>query len=183
MKITKTNVDGVVILEPTFHSDNRGAFAELYNVSDDSQFFPNGIRQISYSQSKANVLRGLHFQHTPLMAKAIRVVKGAALIVNVDLRKSSPTYKQVAYVSTSEHDQRLIYAPGWCARGFYTFEKTEIEYFHDATFNPQSSMTIRWDDPDLMVGWPDSITPIISERDRIALTFKQWESFPESNLL
>jgi len=183
MKIIKTEIDGVVILEPQQHADNRGLFVELFNADYDSNIFPNGIRQISYSKSKANVLRGLHFQYDPPMAKAARVVRGHALLVATDLRKSSPTYKHSVYITSSEYDQKLIYAPAGCARGFYTFEQTEIEYFHDTTYHEPTSMTIRWDDPDLMIGWPNSINPIISDRDRNALSFQQWEQLPESNLL
>lgn len=187
MKITNGQIDGIKIVHLDTHKDERGLFQELINVDVLGNLFPDGIRQISRSVSKKNVFRGLHFQTNPLMGKAIRVVQGSIVLYNVDLRKLSPTFLYTETLFLREGDNKIVFAPGLCARGFFATDDCEIEYFHNSTYNISTSYTIKWNDPKLAVRLPESpiyeTSPIISNRDAEAMSVDEWLNEYESDLL
>lgn len=188
-RIYATSISDVVTVVPDQHLDHRGYFSELFNLGDEhmSMMFPNGIAQISMSSSRPGVVRGLHFQlGVKPMAKLMMVVKGMARIVNVDLRKDSPTYKKSCYMDIHEHMGIGLFAPGWCARGFVAIEPdTKIMYFHDSAHNAAHAYTIDPFDPTLNIDWglPTGVKPILSDKDAKGMSFKAWEAMDQSDYL
>ena len=171
MKLYSLGVDDVVLIENTVYRDNRGAFTEVYNKS--FRWMMPQIDQISHSFNKRNVIRGLHFQMFPPMAKVMRVIRGCATIFNVDVRSvETPTW---VGITLTEHDPYAIYAPAYIARGFVTHDDdTIIEYLHDTRFAPEHSYTIAWDDPFLNIPWGISKQDaILSDKDSNGLSFFQ----------
>jgi len=176
-------IDGLLTITGTVHEDERGAFEEVFSAPVLGHLFPNGIRQISHSFNKLGSLRGLHLQTNPGMAKMMRVVRGAAVIVHLDADPTSRTYGGVEKHVLFEEDTIGLYAPPLVARGFLALdENTVVEYLHSETFNPRSTYTIKWNDPILGDVWHlESYRPtyIISEKDRTeGISFADWQDFP-----
>lgn len=184
--IYPTNIQDIVMVMPDRHDDNRGWFSELYSAHTPlmQKLFPSGVVQVSMSESRPGVVRGLHFQHgTAPMAKLMLVVSGMARVVSVDLRQDSPTFMK--YMSADIHaDMGLgIYAPAWAARGFASLmPNTTILYLHDAAHHPADAETIHPIDPELNIAWfpHRSQTPILSEKDASAQSLLKWVANPLS---
>ena len=170
MEIIKTDLEGVVILEPKVFSDNRGYFFESFSERD----FAAQVRQIKFvqdneSKSCYGVLRGLHFQKPPYaQGKLTRVVKGAVLDVAVDIRRGSPTFGKHVAVQLSEENHRQMFIPRGFAHGFVVLTNEAIfQYKCDEFYAPEAEGAIAWDDPDLCIDWivpADKI--ILSEKDK-----------------
>ena len=143
--------------------DHRGFFTPEYREDEFQALgLPTNFIQDNYSVSAQNVVRGLHYQLHPPMGKLMRVTKGKAWIVTVNLR----TLEYVGYWCRPFGYQ--IWAPAGYARGFYSDEAdTEVRYKCTGLFNPEGDKSIRWDDPRIGIEWP-SKNPILSERDRNA---------------
>lgn len=140
-KIHKKIKDILLIKHKKFF-DERGYFAEIYRKNSFSNIIPNfKLKQINYSCSSKNVARGLHFQLKPNMSKIMRVVKGRAILLALDLRKKQ---KQELYkIELNEDDNIHLYAPYFYARGFISLSnKTCIEYMCDAYYNPKNEFSI-----------------------------------------
>jgi dTDP-4-dehydrorhamnose 3,5-epimerase len=165
---------------PPLHKDVRGHFQELYNINTDKHF-PTGIKQISTSYSKFGVFRGMHFQYDAPMAKAMRVVTGAVKLIDMDMRPLSPTFGKIQYIWAFEASPVLYYAPAYIARGFQAVTAdVRIEYFQDASFNPDTAMTIslsKVDFDNLHI----SEGVIMSEKDKNGMTLEEWREFAISN--
>lgn len=166
-KFTKTDIPGVILIEPQVLEDNRGFFFETYKKSE---FFANGITdefsQDNHSKSKKNVLRGLHYQTGEnAQSKLVRCVKGKIFDVAVDIRKDSPTYlKWIGYI-LSEENKNQLYIPAGLGHGFCALEdNTEVIYKCSKEYFPNSEMGIIWNDPQLSIKWPIE-SPILSEKD------------------
>lgn len=169
MKLTKTKLDGVVILEPQVYGDNRGFFMESWNKKD---FECLGLYYdfVQDNHSKSTVkgtLRGIHFQKgDKAQAKLVRCVKGVVLDVAVDLRKDSPTFKQWVAVELSEENKKQLLIPRGFGHGFVTLtDNVEFLYKADNYYAPEAEVGIRWDDPDIGVFWGIK-TPILSAKDK-----------------
>lgn len=170
MNIIKTEIDGVVIIEPRLFKDDRGYFFESYSEKD----FNAQVREIRFvqdneSKSSYGVLRGLHFQKPPYaQSKLVRVIKGAVLDVTVDIRKGSPTFGKHVAVELTEDNHRQFFIPRGFAHGFSVLTPEVIfQYKCDNFYAPQSEGALAWDDPDLGIDWripSDKI--ILSEKDR-----------------
>ncbi len=170
MNIIKTEIDGVVIIEPRLFKDDRGYFFESYSEKD----FNAQVREIRFvqdneSKSSYGVLRGLHFQKPPYaQSKLVRVIKGAVLDVAVDIRKGSPTFGKHVAVELTEDNHRQFFIPRGFAHGFSVLTPEVIfQYKCDNFYAPQSEGALAWDDPDLGIDWripSDKI--ILSEKDR-----------------
>ncbi len=170
MNIIKTEIDGVVIIEPRLFKDDRGYFFESYSEKD----FNAQVREIKFvqdneSKSSYGVLRGLHFQKPPYaQSKLVRVIKGAVLDVAVDIRKGSPTFGKHVAVELTEDNHRQFFIPRGFAHGFSVLTPEVIfQYKCDNFYAPQSEGALAWDDPDLGIDWripSDKI--ILSEKDR-----------------
>jgi dTDP-4-dehydrorhamnose 3,5-epimerase len=181
IKKESTHLGEIVIVSPEVFEDERGFFMETYR---DDQFealgLPTNFVQDNHSRSKRNVLRGLHFQYEPPMGKLMRVTYGQAFLVAVDLRKGSPTLGKWWGTELSAENKKWMWAPASFARGFCVLSDwAEVQYKTTATYNGQTDIAIRFDDPDIGIRWPIS-EPQISDRDRKAISFAQWLESPAS---
>lgn len=168
MKLTKTKLEGVVILEPTVFGDNRGFFMESWSKQKLEEF---GLHYefVQDNHSKSTVkgtLRGIHFQKgDKAQAKLVRCVKGAVLDVAVDLRHDSPTYKQWVAVELSEENKKQLLIPRGFGHGFVTLtDDVEFLYKADNYYAPEADGGIRWNDPEIDVEWGVG-NPILSAKD------------------
>lgn len=172
--VTKTSIEGVLIIEPKKFGDERGYFMETYNEAD---FKKLGIScrfvQDNQSKSSKGVLRGLHFQKTFPQAKLVRVLFGEVYDVAVDLRKGSQTYGQYVGVVLSAENNRQFLIPRGFAHGFLVLSETaEFAYKCDDFYHPEDEGGICWDDPDIAIAWPDVGSVTLSEKDKKHPTLK-----------
>ncbi len=178
MKIIKTRLDGLLIIEPDIYQDERGYFFESYNKE---KFLTMGLDftflQDNESKSAKGVLRGLHFQVPPFaQGKLVRVMKGAVLDVAVDLRKKSPTYGKWEGVELSERNKRMYWIPKGFAHGFLTLEDDTVFFYKcTAVYNKESEKSIAWNDTDLQIQWGTS-DPVLSEKDKSCAAFRNFVS-------
>ena len=167
MKITKTEIEGLLILEPRVFKDDRGLFFESFNHERfTAAAGPVDFIQDNQSVSHKNVLRGLHFQQPPFaQGKLVRVTRGKALDVVVDLRKDSKTFEKHFKIELSDEKANMLWVPAGFAHGFISLEDNTIfQYKCDALYNPQSEECIKWDDASLDINW-EVKNPIISSKD------------------
>lgn len=176
MNFIKTDIDGVIIVEPRIFADNRGYFFESYN---EVEFIKNGIPnrfvQDNQSMSSYGVVRGLHCQlGEHAQAKLVRVLHGKVLDVAVDARPDSPTFGKHVAVELSAENQRQLFIPRGFLHGFSVLSETAIfAYKCDNIYNKASEFGIRYDDPEIGIDWRIPTEKIItSEKDRIANTLK-----------
>ena len=176
MKFIKTEIDGVIIVEPKIFNDARGYFFESYN---ESEFIKNGItnRFVQDNQSKSSygVVRGLHCQlgeHS--QAKLVRVLKGAVLDVAVDTRLGSPTFGKQVAVELSEQNNRQLFIPRHFLHGFSVLSDEAIfAYKVDNLYNKESEFGIRYDDPQININWRIPSDKIItSDKDKLPNTLQ-----------
>ncbi len=156
MKVIKTAIEDVVIIEPEVFGDSRGYFFESYSQKKfDEQVRPVKFVQDNESKSKYGVLRGLHFQKgKDAQSKLVRVVKGRVLDVAVDIRKGSPTFGKYVAVELTEDNHRQLFVPRGFAHGFSVLsEEVIFQYKCDNLYAPQSEGAIAWNDPDVGIDW------------------------------
>ena len=169
MKRIETRLPGVCIVEPEVHGDHRGYFMETYSAKG---FAEIGIDTVfvqdnqSYSLKK-RTLRGIHFQNDPMaQAKLVRVTRGAAIDVAVDLRKGSPTYRQWEAVELSEENKRMLYIPRGFGHGFVTLtDDVEFCYKVDNFYCRELDRGIRYNDPTIGVDWGTIKEELLSQKD------------------
>jgi dTDP-4-dehydrorhamnose 3,5-epimerase len=170
MEIIKTQIEGVLIIEPRLFKDERGYFFESFNQKEfEDKICKTTFVQDNESKSTYGVVRGLHFQKPPFaQSKLVRVVKGAVLDVAVDIRKDSPTFGQHVAVELTEDNHRQFFIPRGFAHGFSVLSKEVIfQYKCDNFYAPQNEGAIAWDDPNLGIDWRISIDEILlSEKDK-----------------
>lgn len=165
---TKTDIGGVLIIEPKVFGDERGYFMETYNKTD---FYKAGITsefvQENQSKSKKGVLRGLHYQKQYPQAKLVRVISGEVYDVAADLRKDSPTYGKYVGVILSAEKKNQFFIPRGFAHGFLVLsDVAEFAYKCDEFYHPEDEGGIRWDDPSIGIQWPDvGLGYCLSEKD------------------
>lgn len=175
------HLNGLKVIKPSVFQDDRGFFLEAYRADHFRELgLPTDFVQDNHSGSVKGVLRGLHFQWEPPMGKLMRVTKGAAYLVAVDVRVDSPTRGQWYGAEVTEENRIAIWAPAGFARGFCVLsDYAEIQYKCTGIYNGKAESGIRWDDPALGIRWPVA-APILSEKDRNARTLEQWLASPES---
>ena len=168
MIVTKTEIDGLVVIDPDCFGDHRGWFMETYN---EAKMKENGLDvvfvQDNHSKSLVKgTLRGLHFQNNPMaQTKLVRCTKGVILDVAVDLRKNSPTYKKWFSIELTEENKKQLYIPQGFAHGFLTLsDDVEVQYKVDNLYSKAHDRGIRYNDPEIGVDWGD-IAPVLSEKD------------------
>lgn len=170
MEVIKTDIEGVVIIEPRIFRDDRGYFFESFSQRDFQEKVCNTVFvQDNESKSSYGVLRGLHFQKPPYaQSKLVRVIKGAVLDVAVDIRKGSPTFGQHVAVELTEDNHRQFFIPRGFAHGFSVLtDEVIFQYKCDNFYAPQSEGALAWDDPDLGIDWRlPAEKVILSEKDR-----------------
>lgn len=171
MNIIKTEIEGLVIIEPRIFRDQRGYFFEAFSEKEfAAKVAPVKFVQDNESRSAYGVVRGLHFQRPPFdQAKLVRVVKGRVLDVAVDLRKGSPTYGRYESVELSEENHRQLFIPRGFAHGFSVLSDEVIfQYKCDNYYAPQSEGAVIWNDPDLAIDWNIPAQDVfLSEKDRM----------------
>jgi len=178
MELIKTPIEGLVVLQPKIFHDGRGHFYESYNREVFSKLgLDYDFVQDNQSLSQKGVLRGLHFQNPPhAQAKLVRVIKGAALDVAVDIRKNSPTYGQHYSIRLDEQNKTLFMIPEGFAHGFLTLEDDTIFAYKCSNFYSKASEeSLLWNDPDLGIDWGIS-DPQLSEKDLKGKNFKDFSS-------
>lgn len=170
-KFIKTDIDGVVIVEPKVFGDDRGYFMETYVERD---FIEGGVAakfvQDNQSKSRKGVLRGLHFQKSHSQAKLVRVVSGEVFDVAVDLRKGSPTFGKWTGVLLSAENKRQFFIPKNFAHGFLVLsDEAEFCYKCDDYYHPEVEGGLRWNDPDVNVEWPisEDMDILLSDKDKV----------------
>jgi dTDP-4-dehydrorhamnose 3,5-epimerase len=181
ISIEKTPIDDVMFIHPDAFRDDRGFFMEVYRedvwreAGLDMRFV-----QFNHSGSAKDVVRGLHFQWEPPMGKLMRVTRGAAFLVAVDIRPGSKTLGAwVGRVMTADEPE-LFFAPAGCARGFgVVSDFAEVQYLTTGTYSDKAESGILWNDPRIGIEWPVA-TPILSGKDARAQTLDQWLARPEA---
>ena len=169
MEVIKTDIEGVVILEPRLFEDERGYFFEAFSERE----FAEKVRECHFVQeneaySTYGVVRGLHFQRPPhAQSKLVRVVKGRVLDVVVDIRKGSPTFGKHIAVELSAENHRQLFIPHGFAHGYSVLsEEALLEYKCDNYYAPASEGAILWNDPALAIDWQLSTESVIlSDKD------------------
>ena len=169
MDVIKTNIEGVVILEPRLFEDERGYFFEAFSERE----FAEKVRECHFVQeneaySTYGVVRGLHFQRPPhAQSKLVRVVKGRVLDVVVDIRKGSPTFGKHIAVELSAENHRQLFIPRGFAHGYSVLsEEALLEYKCDNYYAPASEGAILWNDPALAIDWQlPTKRVILSDKD------------------
>jgi dTDP-4-dehydrorhamnose 3,5-epimerase len=170
----ETKLDGVVLVEPQVHGDERGFMVETYAREEWASL---GVEvefvQHNHSRSKKGTLRGIHFQTSPGQAKLVRAARGSVLDVAVDLRKDSPTYGQwEAHVLDDERHHQLFVPVGF-GHGFAVLsEVADVCYQVSSVYDPATEAGIAWDDPEVGVDWQVA-EPLLSERDKSAPTLAE----------
>ena len=167
MKVSQTELDGVLLIEPTVHHDSRGRFFESYAKE---KYRAVGIQedfvQDNQSLSNKNVLRGLHYRIAPEQSKLVRVVKGEVFDVVVDIRKSSPTFGKWQSFILSDTNHLQLYVPVGFAHGFCVLsDKMEFLYKVSEYYSGEKEKGLIWNDPDIGIDWPIS-DPILSDKDK-----------------
>lgn len=172
MTKTETNVQGVFLLDPVLHGDERGFFIEVWNRNTFSELgIMDTFVQDNHSRSVGGTLRGLHYQIQCPQGKLVRVIAGEVFDVAVDLRRSSPTFGQWTGAILSEQNRRMMWVPAGMAHGFYvTSAHAEFVYKCTDVYMPAHERTLRWNDPALAIAWPlrDGQPPLLSAKDSTA---------------
>ena len=171
MKVQQTNIEGVYIVEPVLHGDERGYFMESFSERDFEAQTGLKVRfvQDNESCSRKGVLRGLHFQKEPYaQAKLVRVVRGKVLDVAVDIRPESPTFGKYVATELSAENHRQMFIPKGFAHGYVVLEDdTVFQYKCDEYYHPEAESGIAWNDPQIAINWGVAENEVIlSEKDK-----------------
>lgn len=171
INVIKTDIEGVVIIEPKVFGDERGYFFESWSQKDfDEQVRPIKFVQDNESKSCYGVLRGLHFQKGKYsQSKLVRVVKGKVLDVAVDIRKGSPTFGKHMAVELTAENHRQFFIPRGFAHGFVVLsDEAVFQYKCDNLYAPQEEGALAWDDPEIGIDWGVSADKVIlSAKDKV----------------
>jgi dTDP-4-dehydrorhamnose 3,5-epimerase len=178
MKINKTFINDLLIIEPQLFKDDRGFFYESYNKNNLDKVINVFFVQDNESKSKKGVVRGLHFQLPPFeQTKLVRCVSGKILDVVVDLRTNSKTYGKSFSIELSSENNKQIFIPVGFAHGFQVLsEEAIVNYKVDEYYNPDSDSGIIWNDKDLSIDWNLDLKPILSKKDLKLISFKELKS-------
>lgn len=156
IKVTRLNIDGLCVIEPAVHGDERGYFMETYNARDMHEAGLDMVFvQDNQSMSKKGVLRGLHFQKQYPQGKLVRVISGAVFDVAVDLRKNSKTFGKWYGVELTAENKKQFYIPEGFAHGFLVLSET-AEFCYKCTdfYHPGDEGGLAWNDPEIGIEWP-----------------------------
>ena len=179
MEFKKTEIEGLLLIEPKVFGDHRGYFFESFRQDrfEEAVGFPVNFVQDNESRSNKGVLRGLHFQKPPVaQGKLVRVSRGAVLDVVVDIRKNSPTFGRHYSVELTDENKRQLWIPPGFAHGFVSLtDDTVFQYKCTDYYSPENEGAILWDDSELGIDW--KITdPAVSDKDKNALPLVKIES-------
>jgi dTDP-4-dehydrorhamnose 3,5-epimerase len=182
MVLTPRRLKGLYHVLPEVHGDARGFFFEAFNQDTvKSVGIDFNVVQHNQSRSEKGVVRGLHFQWNEPLSKFMRVIRGRAFVVAVDIRHDSPTLGQWEAKELSDENKEGSYASFGFATGFCALtDDTELEYYYDGLYNPAGESNIIWNDTRIGIVWPTEAIPILSPRDAAAGTLDEWLARPES---
>jgi dTDP-4-dehydrorhamnose 3,5-epimerase len=179
VKVTRTALEGVLIVEPKVFEDERGFFLESYNervFAEATGVTPRFV-QDNHSKSARGVLRGLHYQVVRPQGKLVRAAAGSLLDVAVDLRRSSPTLGRHVAVELSADNRRQLWIPAGFGHGFVVLSETaELLYKTTEYWYPEHDRTLAWNDPDLGIDWRVT-TPTLSTKDQQGRRLAEAELF------
>lgn len=166
MKVTRCEIEGLLIVEPAVFGDARGFFMETWN---EERYREVGIElrfvQDNVSFSRRGILRGLHFQNPHAQDKLVSVLQGEVWDVAVDLRKQSKTFAKWYATTLSAENKRQFFIPRGFAHGFLVTSETALFHYKCTNlYSPTSELAIRWDDPDIGISWPLK-EPLLSDKD------------------
>jgi dTDP-4-dehydrorhamnose 3,5-epimerase len=181
MKVTRTAIPDVLLIEPKVFGDARGFFFESWNERDFDAAAGRPVRfvQDNHSASARHVLRGLHYQVGRPQGKLVRVVAGEVYDVVVDLRRSSPTFGRSVGERLSAENHRLMWVPEGFAHGFLVLsERAEFLYKTTDYYAPELERTLLWNDPALGIAWPLEGEPILKPKDAAGTPLAAAETFP-----
>ena len=176
MEVTKTAIDGVLLLAPKVFGDSRGFFLESFNARVFAE--ATGVQldfvQDNHSRSARHVLRGMHFQVNRPQGKLVRVVRGEVFDVAVDIRRDSPTYGRWVGERLSETNQRQLWVPPGLAHGFLVLsESADFLYKTTDYYDPVSERCLAWNDPGVGIDWPlEGQAPALSGKDQAGLALE-----------
>jgi dTDP-4-dehydrorhamnose 3,5-epimerase len=167
--VLETGLDGVLIVEPRVHGDERGFFKECWKSSSYARHgLPDSFSQANISRSEKGVLRGLHYQHRQPQGKLVSVFEGRIFDVAVDIRPGSAMFGKWAGVELSAENHRQLYVPEGFAHGFIVLSDTALFHYYCTTeYAPQFEVAIAWNDANIGVKWPH-VPTAVSARDREA---------------
>jgi dTDP-4-dehydrorhamnose 3,5-epimerase len=180
VKVSETELPGVLLLEPRRFGDDRGFFMELFH---EQRYAEAGIAgpfvQDNFSRSAKGILRGLHFQQPHAQGKLVQVFAGAVYDVAVDIRRGSPTFGGWVGVELSADNRRQLWVPPGFAHGFCVLsESADFHYKCTDFYSPTSEHGIAWNDPDLGIPWPVK-SPLLSPKDSVAPRLKDAPVLPD----
>jgi len=170
MEVIPTRLEGLVLLQPAVHGDERGFFAETWRADS----WPEaGVTaefvQDNHSRSRKGTLRGMHFQTSPGQAKLVRCARGSVIDVAVDLRLDSQTFGEWEAVELSDENMRQFFVPVGFAHGFcVTSDLADFTYRCSNYYDPATEAGIAWNDPEVGIEWPADIEILVSDRDNEA---------------
>ncbi|GAB2524375.1 dTDP-4-dehydrorhamnose 3,5-epimerase [Paramicrobacterium agarici] len=176
MKTIATDIEGLIVFEPTAHRDERGYFTRTMDVAvlAEAGIDPAGFKQENQSRSYQGVVRGLHGRMNNGEAKLVRCAHGAVLDIAIDARPGSATFGQVRTFLLDDQVHRQVYIPRGFLHGYQALTSvTDFCYRIDDFYGPDEDITISYNDPDLAVSWPAPIT-IVSERDRNGISWQEY---------
>jgi dTDP-4-dehydrorhamnose 3,5-epimerase len=168
-KRIETELEGLVVIEPDVHGDERGFLVETFRTETWREFGVDAeFVQDNQSRSGRGILRGLHFQTSPGQAKLVRCLRGRIFDAVVDLRRDSPTFGRWEGHELDDEAHRQLYIPVGFAHGFCVLSETaDVTYRLSSYYDAATEAGIAWNDPDIGVAWPLD-DPILSERDQAA---------------
>lgn len=172
MKVIKTGIPDLLIIEPTVFGDQRGFFFESYNqkIFQEKTGLDINFVQDNHSLSVKNVLRGLHYQVKQPQGKLVRVVAGEVYDVAVDIRKDSATFGEWEGIHLSAENKKMFWVPAGFAHGFLVLSDT-AEFLYKTTdyYAPEHERCIAWNDESLKIVWPIDGQPELSEKDKLGI--------------
>ncbi|MDP3795296.1 MAG: dTDP-4-dehydrorhamnose 3,5-epimerase [bacterium] len=183
MHIEPGPLKGLLVITPVVHADDRGFFMEVFRKDLMASAGVDLVTpQENHSRSRRGVVRGLHFQWNPAMGKLMRVTRGEAFVVALDIRKKSPAFGKWFGLELGEENKIMLWAPPGFATGFCALAAvTDVQYKCTAVYNPHCESGIRFNDPALAIPWPVA-EPILSDKDRNAQTLQEWCGREESEV-
>ncbi len=166
MKIIKTELPGVLIIEPKVFKDDRGFFMETFHKQKyEEAGITSSFVQDNLSLSQKNTLRGLHYQHPHGQAKLVQVLQGSVLDIAVDIRRGSPSFGKWISIELNDSNKRQLFIPSGFAHGFLVLAETAtFNYKCSDLYSPADEKGVLFSDPDLGITWPQ-VDYILSEKD------------------
>lgn len=182
MQFEPTRLPEVILIKPRVFADERGCFFETWQQQTFAKAgIPDVFVQDNHSQSSRHTLRGLHFQIQQPQGKLVRVSRGEAYDVIVDVRRSSPRFGQWVGVLLSQSNRHMLWVPPGFAHG-YLAVSDEVDLLYKCTdfYAPQYERAICWNDPSIGAQWPlpAGVSPILSRKDAVALPLREVETYP-----